>query len=72
MLLFYIYSKMLAVAIILFKEVYTNTDSVEVALLELKRLGWSQNDAVSVLIRVFDTNSIYAENIVANSVAWSK
>ncbi|RYE04936.1 MAG: hypothetical protein EOP33_08095 [Rickettsiaceae bacterium] len=63
---------MLAVAIILFKEVYTNTDSVEVALLELKRLGWSQNDAVSVLIRVFDTNSIYAENIVANSVAWSK
>lgn len=63
---------MLAVAIILFKEVYTNTDSVEVALLELKRLGWSQNDAVSVLIRVFDTNSIYAENIVANSVVWSK
>lgn len=59
------------VAIILFKKVYQDTGSVEAALLELKRIGWTQAEAVAVLTSVFEVTSTYAETVVANSVAWT-
>lgn len=59
------------VAISLFKKVYQDTGSVEAALLELKRIGWTQAEAVAVLTSVFEVTSTHAEAVVANSIAWT-
>lgn len=63
---------MVGSAVILFKKVYQQTGgSMESAILELQRAGYTQADTVLVLIEVFEVTIAYAEQAVANSIAWN-
>lgn len=58
-------------AVELFKAVYRATDgSIEAAILELKRTGWSQLETVYVIEQVFSVTTAYAEQLVTTSMAW--
>lgn len=64
---------MLDPAVILFKAVYQQTKgSIEAAILELKRKGWTQTETAQVIAEVFEVTTTYAEEIVATSVAWEQ
>lgn len=63
---------MVSAAVTLFKKVYQQTGgSTESAILELQRGGYTQVDTVRVLMDVFEVTRAYAEQVVANSIAWN-
>lgn len=62
---------MLYSAVILFKEVYQQTGgSIEAAILELKRKGWTQAETACVIAQVFEVKMTYAKGVVTKSIAW--
>ena len=63
---------MLEVADILFRKVYQDTGSIEVAILELKRIGWSRHQTVIVITKVFEVTVDYASALVVESIAWQE
>lgn len=62
---------MLDIATTLFKKVYQDTNSIEAALLEMKRIGYNESDAITVLMRVFEVTAEYAQKLTTDSIAWS-
>ena len=58
-------------AISLFRAVILKTHSIEIAIAELKRKGYSQNDTIYVLMQVLKINVADADRWVRNSFIWN-
>ncbi|GAB4023427.1 hypothetical protein GCM10028808_73860 [Spirosoma migulaei] len=54
-----------------FKQVYLETNSIEMGIAELKRHGFSQNDTIQVLMHVLNMTVVEADKRVMNSLVWS-
>ena len=54
----------------LFLQYYRQTRSIEVAIIELKRKGFNQNEASRVLAELFRIPATVADERVVNSLAW--
>ncbi len=54
-----------------FEKEYQNSQSIEIGIAELRRKGFSQINAIIVLIEVFKVNVVEADKLLLNSLAWS-
>jgi hypothetical protein len=59
-------------ALALFKQLYKQHHDVEVCIAELKRKGFSQIETVRVLTKVSAISDTKADEVVRDSLAWSK
>jgi hypothetical protein len=57
-------------ATLLFLKTYRATRCLQVAMLELKRVGWDQQQTAAVLGRLFCIDHLLAQKVVRDSLAW--
>lgn len=55
----------------IFREVYHQHHNIELCIAELKRKGFSQLDAMKVLVEVAGFNIVDADKVVRNSISWT-
>lgn len=59
-------------AIIVFRQVYLNTQSYEACVAELKRKGFSRNDTIKVIMEVLKVNVVVADKFILDSLMWNE
>ncbi len=55
----------------LLREVYLNSESVEICIAELKRKGFTKNETIYALMDILELDVAVADRFVENSLVWN-